>query len=360
MPISINQKTAHTVIERAYNSANEGHYSKQWQSLVQEVWSFSSKTYIAALGTILLAKAVNSQVDVGSIKKLSPSENPNTFSLRTLGHGVLVPTSKELDFSIRTTGREPLNNQPFFRYSHIKDIERVRDVEDLNRYKEILYSELEPLNSSAAEKALAAFILVGLEERVKSNNIARVAGSLTANEIISGVEELLERGNAGPWVVQALGSVFLQGFSPTITSRKLNDPSRKFPGDVQALNPSGEPLISLEARNKKVSIGDVLTFAENCSHHNIRKAIILELTGSPTKLSTQSLITKVWDRFHISLLFIDNISDFVSISSVLGSLDFNKFYNDFAQNLSQSLKEIEAPEQARLQWANYVRSKQSI
>jgi hypothetical protein len=38
-----------------------------------------------------------------------------------LCHSVLVPLSAELGFSLGVTGREPLNNQPYFRMTRLDD-----------------------------------------------------------------------------------------------------------------------------------------------------------------------------------------------------------------------------------------------
>lgn len=43
------------------------------------------------------------------------------YSARSLCHSVLVPLSAELGFSIGVTGREPLNNQPYFRMTRLGD-----------------------------------------------------------------------------------------------------------------------------------------------------------------------------------------------------------------------------------------------
>src|SRR5580658_10419921 len=80
-----------------------------------------SKTHIAFLGTEMLAKAMDRRVDLFAIKPDHAPDNPNAFSARTLCHTVLVPLSAELGVSIGVTGREPLNNQPYFRMTRLGD-----------------------------------------------------------------------------------------------------------------------------------------------------------------------------------------------------------------------------------------------
>src|SRR5690606_27642933 len=71
------------------------------------------RTHIAFVGTAILAKATNRNVDPFSIK--ATSSRPGAYSARGLGHGALVPKAAELGIDLGTRGREPLNNQPYFR-----------------------------------------------------------------------------------------------------------------------------------------------------------------------------------------------------------------------------------------------------
>ena len=117
-----------------------------------------AKTYMPMLGTALLARATSEWVDTLALKETS---GPNAYSARGLGHEVLVPASVEHGFSIRTTGREPLNNQPFLRYDRVDEVERVRFPE-AHRYLVECLRRVNELSSDDAVSALAAFIRVGI------------------------------------------------------------------------------------------------------------------------------------------------------------------------------------------------------
>src|SRR5690606_2457501 len=77
--------------------------------------------HIAFLATAMLAKAVDRRADLFAIKPTHAPGNLNAFSARTLCHSVIVPLAAELGFSIGVTGREPLNNQPYFRMTRLGD-----------------------------------------------------------------------------------------------------------------------------------------------------------------------------------------------------------------------------------------------
>lgn len=354
MPIQINHNEATQVLGRAFAAASAGAHDRHWLDLVGEVWAFASKTYVPALGTILLAKAVDDRVDVGTIKVLTDDDHPRTFSLRMLCHSVLVPESKRLRFSIRSTGREPLNNQPWFRFSHVDEIDRVRDPRDLQRYREIL-QEVDQLDRMGAQLALTSYVFVGIREMGKRQLISHASGSLSFDSIADGLDELMQFG--GPYVVQALGAVFASQFAPRIATRRLNDPSRDFPGDVQALDDQGNPVLSLEARNKKVSMGDVYAFAGACAEHGISRAIVLELTGASTSLDKRQVMADCWERFEVAVAIIDSMTAYISMAVVFGNSEPSLFFADFAHTLSRHLDEIEAPEVTREKWAEIVRER---
>ena len=122
--MKIDSKAAERIL-RAEADTGAGPIDKAWAEKVERLSKLCedgvSKTHVAFLGTEMLAKAVDARADLVAIKpKLAP-DNPNAYSARSLCHGVLVPLSAELGFSLGVTGREPLNNQPYFRMSRLGD-----------------------------------------------------------------------------------------------------------------------------------------------------------------------------------------------------------------------------------------------
>ena len=99
----------------------------------------------------MIAKAMRLDVDLFAIKPLHAHDNPNAFSARSLCHAVLVPLAADLAISIGVTGREPLNNQPYFRMTRLGDNTDQRAY--LNR---MLRLETEPALANATFCALPA------------------------------------------------------------------------------------------------------------------------------------------------------------------------------------------------------------
>jgi hypothetical protein len=158
--ITISQADARQRLEEAFEWAtSERPVPDDWTQFTQLTFRMKSKTYTPALGTALLARATDARIDPLSIKA---EHGPNTYSLRTLGHQILVPAARNLGFSIRNTGREPLNNQPFFRYDHMTLVDRVRDKPGHAQFVSGV-AQISELSRDQALAALAAFLRVALE-----------------------------------------------------------------------------------------------------------------------------------------------------------------------------------------------------
>ncbi|MGI3222650.1 restriction endonuclease, SacI family [Streptomyces sp. GTA36] len=160
MAVKFDLDVARQTLNEAFGQAVEApSLPEAWlhlsRSLRQEE---APRTYTPALGTALLARTCDEAVDPRSIKE---THNARSYSARILCHRVLVPASVELGFNLKTTGMEPLNNQPFFRYSHYDEIPRPEAGK--GTYFDGLNEELRLLdqhNPQECKLALMAFLKV--------------------------------------------------------------------------------------------------------------------------------------------------------------------------------------------------------
>src|SRR4051812_44248254 len=200
-PIRIDPATAERAVADAVDRARGGRVPSEWVSMTEAVGNASSKTYVAALGTALLARAVDDQTDPMSIKATPSSRR--AYSARSLCHGVLVPASREHGFDLGATGREPLNNQPFFRYERIDEMQRVRDRLGLTLLLDAL-REVEKLDAKAAAAALAAFVRVRLEVADAKQRVDIRGLDLGVAQAIQGITDFITENPEGGKRGQAL------------------------------------------------------------------------------------------------------------------------------------------------------------
>ena len=159
MGITPSKRVAREVLERAFAVAVSAlPVPAIWVTRTERLGDSPSETYVAALGTSLLAKATDSRVDAHSIKKRSGDCG---YSIRGPGHGVLAPFTMEpgRDFDLGKKGPEPLNNQPFFANDRI-DLSVVVEAAARPYWVDLVsfLDDVQVMDETEAEAALAAFI----------------------------------------------------------------------------------------------------------------------------------------------------------------------------------------------------------
>lgn len=321
-----------------------------WLQFAQQTFQMASKTYTPALGTVLLARATDPSADPLSIKTEYGS---TTFSLRTLGHEVLVPAARELGFSIRNTGREPLNNQPFFRYDHMTLIERVRNKPEHDRFVAGL-ARLQSASSDEALAALAAFLRVAVDTARRLDDYVLEDGALTVRRVVAAVETFLEDGLDRPRRTQALVAAAFDVTHDDVRSRRINDPSRDYPGDIQAFDDT-EPILAAEVRAKSVRATEVDGFVAACRDAEIERAFMVVLWRSHQPLPTKTLRRFALDHFGVLLTIIEDVEDL--LLDVLGwaDLPLPAALHTFTLSVLTRLKEIEATSQTLARWIFLLR-----
>lgn len=350
MGITISQDLARTRLEEALEWAlSDRDVPDEWTDFTRQTFEMTSKTYTPALGTVLLAKSADPRVDPFSIKA---QYGQSTYSMRTLGHGVLVPAAQQLGFSIRNTGREPLNNQPFFRYDHMSEIERVRNKVEHDQFL-VGLKRIEHADSVTALAALAAFLRVAVHEQQRLRSYAIEDGELTVSWLGESVHAFLNDNIDRPRRTQALVTGAFDVIYSDVRTRRINDPSRDYPGDIQVFLDE-RPLLSDEVRAKKVLPTEVTAFVAACRAAGIERAFIVVLASLHEPLPVSDL-RQIAIEDHGVLLTIIETSEHLIDEALTWS--FRPLYltlRDFSEAVLQRLIEIEADPASPARWVELI------
>jgi hypothetical protein len=322
---------------------------ESWTQFARQTFQMQSKTYTPALGTVLLARATDDRVDPLSIKT---EYGPNTYSLRTLGHQVLVPAARELGFSIRNTGREPLNNQPFFRYDHMSAIDRVRDKPGHAQFVSGV-TKVGELDRDQALAALAAFLRVAIAVVKELEDYVVHPEALTVQRVVAAVEEFLDDNQDRPRRTQALVAATFDITHHDVRSRKLNDPSRDYPGDVQAFE-EGRPILAVEVRAKSVPRTEVEGFATACRQSGIERAFVVVLWPSHPPLPSDLLRQKSLDENGVLLTIIERVDDLLLDAFGWADVSLSAGLRVFTTSALKRLREIESTDESLARWVALV------
>lgn len=294
MPIST--ADAATILRQEAMKAAIGPLDRRWEQRIEKLSQLCaegiSSTHIAFLGTAILAKSVSTDVDLFAIKPKHAPENPNAYSARSLCHSVLVPLAAELGINLGVTGREPLNNQPYFRMTSLGDgtpvHARGRDAFD---YMLSLVQHLQAMRSVvAARTALRAFVAVRqryLPSYLQDSSDA----SISPNRLLDCIQRLVatesENGSRAQAVVAGIFDVVI-GFE-RVESGRINDPSRRHPGDVCIRSVEGGWEKAVEVRDKPVRIADVHIFAMKCVQMGVKDAAVVMASTAQENLDEVEL-----------------------------------------------------------------------
>jgi hypothetical protein len=317
--MKIDDSRAAQVMREEAAAADEGPLDPSWVERVERLSELceqgGSKTHIAFLGTATLAKSVSRQADLFAIKPEHAPDNPNAFSARILAENVLVPLSAEFGISLGVTGRQPLNNQPYFRMTRLDDGTPVRrGSRAAFDYTVRLVRELDKLQDEAqARRALRAFIAV--RRRYQPRYIDHDGDTqITPQRLTDSVRRLVldnsESGRRAQAVVAGLMDVFAG--AERVESGRINDPSRKYPGDVcvRAADDPGSWEKAIEVRDKPVSLSDVQIFAKKCIDMGVREAALVMVSERQPQLD-EAALGRWANGFGIGLTLFHGWEDFI-------------------------------------------------
>jgi len=248
------------------------------------------------LGTAMLAKALNHRVNLFWFKPkhIGDRDPSRAYSARTLCVSTLVPLSAEYGFSLGVSGREPLNNQPFFRMSRMDDGTPVNPkAQGAFDYFISLVNELQALpDEASAERALHAFIVV--RRRYVTEYTDGGDGTIASPAaLLEAITVFMSEGSAGGSHAQAIAAgVMDAGLEPDrVESGRINDPSRHYPGDVCIwTSPEKETVArAIEVRDKPVSESDIHIFARRCQSEGLQDCGVLMVSLRQSPLDDAAL-----------------------------------------------------------------------
>lgn len=334
-------------------AASEQLLPEEWERRSVLIGAAKALTYTPMLGTGLLARATNDHVDALALKKTS---GPTAYSARTLSHRVLVPAAVTYGFDIRNTGREPLNNQPFFRYDRVDAVERVRFPND-HRYLVESLRRANGMSQDEALLALAAFVRVCFR-RARSRERASLGDvAIGVRATVAAAKALLAEGAEGGKRAQALAAAafdIVYG-ADRVHSLRINDPSRHFPGDVQIVDSSGHPVISAEVRDKPITLTEIEQFAAALASAQITRGMIVAVALTQPDLDYVETVSRIAEERGVLLLVLDGVDDLLLSAFGWSPRSLTDALALFPERVDERLHGIEVAQATTQRWAELIR-----
>ena len=353
MGITIKRKDAEDIFLRALQLArSERALPKEWIDQTNNVAAAESKTFTAVLGTALLAKATDRHIHTLALREDAGHKG---WSARSLAKEVLVPCCKRADIDIRTTGAEPLNNQPFLRANVVSPEMKVRPGTEADL--EYLCQCLELADFLENETALAAFAAF-LRARIKASGgdkgVAIEGKPLAMARLVESTVAFVAAHIEGGKVGQALVAAILDLVFEDVRTRKVNDPGRKWPGDVGAFV-AGKLSLSVEVKQRAFTETEVVQFVDRLATAKVSRGLVAALAQGSTLLATERLSVAALKKHGLLLDVV------VGARRLL--LDTIRYIDDTKLALLPTLglkrlKEIEASEKVQRAWVEATTEQQ--
>lgn len=267
MGIRIDKSKAERILKEEASAAKTDAGLTDWPGrirILEEKCAGTNLTFIAAVGTALLAKSVDANVDVFSLKA---GVSETGYSARSLCKDVLAANAPLLGIDLGVHGREPLNNQPFFAEDYISDKLPVKPAAR-NALFELLdcLKAAKNLNEAQARLALRDFLHVRLKDTADWDVSARYGTTATIDTLIDVIESWVAQDSEHGKRAQAaaIGLLDVMYGPDRVVGGKIHDPDARFPGDIGVLTDDPDERRierAFEVRDKPVTKGDVAHFA---------------------------------------------------------------------------------------------------
>ncbi|GAB3693484.1 restriction endonuclease, SacI family [Nocardiopsis oceani] len=355
----------------------DGGLPSDWIERVRKVGQGGSATNTPLLGTALLAKATNKDVNALALQ----TKVHRGYSARGVAKNVLVPICVEHEIDLRTTGAEPLNNQPFFAKTQVVKELIPESKQSARAELEYLIDCLEAadyLEGESAVHALAAFLRVRIEDGNTATVLRLESATLPLPELSALTKDFINVNREGGRRGQALVAACLDLVHPEMVyADSINDPSRKVPGDVtlevvtrEVESPQESPLgtgfdesasvesrivvLSAEAKQKSVTQSEILQFVERLASASIGKGLYVAVEPNQEDLGAYSLAKKAQERNGVLLDVITDPEQLLVSAFQWSPLTLEECLKSFPQLLVQRLKDFHCGRDSQQEWAKML------
>lgn len=305
MSITIDKEAAKRVLlEEAAAERRAVGVPVYWEQAIRELSEACEeagiRTHIAFLGTALLARATDLRADTYAVK--AKAKTAGAYSARSLGHGVLVPNAIPLGIHLGVTGREPLNNQPYFRVERATEATlRPLVLGSAIRPVELLVAILATLEATTTRDetraALRAFIRVRRSYQPAYPTAPVEPPAMTPARLLALVERLVSDSSEGGRRAQAVAAGVMDAVSAAprlVEVGRINDPDRHLAGDVGVLASAEERQWErvFEVRDKPVSKADLHLFAHKLAESGVKRGAVLAISEAQESLDANGAVAR--------------------------------------------------------------------
>jgi len=349
MAITIPKKKLEQTLEDAVNRA-EGKepLSATWERRVVEIAECPSQSYVAALGTALLAKAADERVDALTVKA---KVGPNAYSMRGVVK-VLVERASLYGYHLGRKGPEPLNNQPWFHSDRIdRAVGVAKSAQPYHRKLVRWLTELNQGSSADAMSGLVAFI------RLRQKAEAAESQALGALQVVvkAPISDLLEvlqlfinedteNGRRG----QALVAALFELVYDEVRLPSVHNPTGL---DVTVWR-GGKLVLGVEVKQKVVTEAAVLHLGEEAALRGIDKALFVALAPQQRRLDREGVLREALEYHGVLLSIYEGVVELVTGAVLASPLAADAFAEQLPNAYLRRMREHQVSVAGQQYWGD--------
>lgn len=322
MAITIPRKTLELAFQEAVARAEGTEpLSQTWEQRVARIAECPSKSYVAALGTALLAKAADERVDALSVKAKAGA---NAYSMRGVVK-VLVEKAPLYGYHLGRKGPEPLNNQPWF---HSDRVDRAVGVaKNAQPYHRDLVRYLTELNQGTAEDAAVGLVaFIRLRQKAEADEKQELSQlQITVETQLGDLLDVLplfinedpENGRRGQALVAALFDLAFED----VRLPSIHNPTGL---DVTVWS-GGKLVLGAEVKQKPVVEASVLHLAQEAQARGVDKAIFVALSPQQRPLDRGTIRLNALRDHGVLVSVYESVPELASAVALASSLTAGAF-----------------------------------
>jgi SacI restriction endonuclease len=325
-----------------------------WIARVERLGALGIKTYIAAFGGALLAKATDPRVD-----SLAQDEAAGTkgYSLRRAAEFLALQNGDRYDLGAK--GRWPLNNRPFL--GGPTRIDEFTKISGKARpaYEAFLDS-LRDLNRAQGTEALAAFaafLRVRMGVHAAEREAARAARGLESDvaldDLVGIIDRYVRSAPEGGRRAQALAAAVLDCAFDDVVLQAINSPH---PGDVRVIL-DGAIVLAVEAKQLPVGEEVALELSREAAELGADLAMLLVVADKHAPLDRDRLQRDSLRDDGTLLLVCESVLELIASVAVLSATSAAQVEADLPGAFAARLQEIEASRKGQEEWRQLIQDR---
>lgn len=318
MGIRLSKEDLRLTLETAINVARSATaLPALWTSRVEGLGRLGIKTYIAALGGALLAKATDPEID--SLTQ-DQSAGPHGYSLRSAAE--LLASENKGRYHLGTTSKNPLNNRPFLGGpSRIDEFEKIHAKA---RPAYLLFRDclvdLDGLTKDEAAQALTAFLRVRMSTRDEPEQAALSFDTgISIEQLLRVAESFVQQDPEHGRRAQAFAAAVLDCAFPYVELQPIHSPH---PGDVRVVQDSAVRF-PVEVKQVAADEAVALELASAAQQMGAKSALLFVVAQDHRPLNRERIRRKAMQTFGVSVEICESVRELVGAVAVFtgGSLD---------------------------------------